>query len=253
MNCLLVPSLALDLTLLDRLDASIDYPIANRVILNNGELHALDAWQAAHPEWEVKDMGRNLGVAASWNLAPHIWPEEDRWLVVNEDIQFLPGRMEAICRVSDEQQGNHPILFMNTTQPFWGFVWTRAGVSDFGLFDENFWPAYYEDYEMRLRYNKVAVRHFYIFGDGCPVVHGKMRNGGKNYNAMIQGCGLLNREYFLKKWGIQDDHDCNEAFRTPYDDPGCLINTWRFFPEQRAAREAIWNTFWNLPNRSIYT
>lgn len=252
MTSLFVPTLALDLGLLDRLAASIDCHIQHKVIINNGKYGALDGWLTAHPDWVVLNQGRNLGVAASWNLVAQICPGERYWFICNDDVEFFPGRLETIYRSAEREADNYPILFLTTTHPFWAFVWTRRGINDYGTFDENFWPAYYEDYEMRLRYNMAGQKHFYIFGDESPANHGKPTTGGQNYVAMINAFGLFTRPYFKRKWNILDDHDSSEAFKTPYNIPHAPLTHWEFDPLMRRKMEPIWHAFWSQPHPSIY-
>lgn len=248
---LLVPTLALDIGILNRMVDSIDIPIDNKIVINNGRKGALNLWKTTHPGWQVLDQPVNLGVAGSWNLAPKLFPNSDHWLIVNDDIQFFPGKLAVIDREAEIHAHNHPVLYLHKSRPFWGFVWTARGVRDYGTFDENFWPAYYEDYEMRLRFDIGQEPEHYIFVNEETVIHGKP-SGGTNYNAMIQGCGLFNRLYFLRKWGILDDHDSSDRFQTPYNITAPL-SYWVLDEEQRAKQMAIWNAFWSTPNPSIYT
>ena len=251
MNCLLVPTLALDLSLLDRLADSIDYPIKDKVIINNGRRGALSEWKQRHPGWRVVSAGRNLGVAGSWNMAPILWPDDDAWLLVNDDVVFDAGCVELISDTAREQAKNVPVLFLNNTHWFYCFVWTRKGLNQFGTFDENLWPAYYEDCDMRLRYNLAGVKHAYIANPACPLKHGKPKPGGMNYNAVINGCGLFNREYFLRKWGSLDE--TKPAFKTPFNNPQMGTGDWMLEEHHRNLRMALWNTFLSMPTPSIYT
>src|SRR5882724_9700126 len=144
MNCLLVPTLALDLSLIERLVNSVDYPIKHKVVVNNGRIDALDRWQKQHTDWVVMSWG-HLGVAASWNKAPLIWPDEDAWLIVNDDEEFQPGCLELLCKASDAHHKDAPVIYVNGCQAFDIFVWTRIGVNYYGAFDENYFPLYFED------------------------------------------------------------------------------------------------------------
>lgn len=77
MNVLFVPTLGLDLLLLERLAASVDYPIRSKVVFNNGDPGACDEFRDRHDDWQVKESAfGNLGVAGSWNFCAKMFPEE---------------------------------------------------------------------------------------------------------------------------------------------------------------------------------
>jgi GT2 family glycosyltransferase len=250
MNVLFVPSIGLDLRLLERLAASVDYPIKYKVVLNNGNLGALDSFRDSHPDWIVKDAGINRGVAGSWNYCAERFPAELSWLIMNEDAWFLPGYLEKICQCADANF-NAPMVHLNSSNAYYCFVWTAAGRKEFGEFDINLWPAYYEDCDMRVRHRLKGVTSYpYAIEGLLPLPHGKPDSGGVNYNALIQGCGLLNRSYWLKKWGSFDFE--NATYQNPYRDSRVGINEFVWYPEHRAELWPLFRVFMELPNPSIY-
>lgn len=251
MKVLFVPSIGLDVSLLDRLAASVDYHVPYKVAFNNGPLGALDGFAARNRDWIVKDSAfGNLGVAGSWNEAAKLFPEEPSILLMNEDAWFLPGYLKQIFEKTEFHE-KEPILYLNESEAYYCFVWTKAGREMFGTFDENFWPAYYEDCDYRARLRLAHVVHPFSLLPGLPPLpHGKPQTGGMNYNAMLQGCGLFNRAYWRKKWGGMD-FDKPERDH-PYGDHRLIPREWVWYPEERAKRHALWDTFINLPNPSIY-
>ncbi len=251
MNILFVPTLGLDVTLLNRLADSIDYPLKARVAFNNGNPGALDGFRDSHADWIVKESAfGNLGVAGSWNQCAKMFPEEPSWLLMNDDAYFLPGYLERIVKCARENE-NQPIIHLNHSNAFYCFVHTQVGKKLFGEFDENFWPAYMEDCDMRVRHRLKGYNGYvYAIEELPPLPHGKPTHGGTNYNAMIQGCGLLNRLYWYYKWGNQNFEFAN--YQTPYNDQRLTVDQWAWYAEERATRKKIWDTWQSLPNPSIY-
>jgi hypothetical protein len=250
-NVLFVPTLGLDLSLLERLAASVDYPIRSKVVFNNGNPGACDEFRDKHEDWIVKESAfGNVGVAGSWNFCAKMFPEEPLWLLMNDDAHFFPGYLQQICKCANEQSG-HPIIHLNHSNAYYCFVWTARGKQDFGEFDENFWPAYYEDCDMRVRHRLHGYNGYVYALEGLPPLpHGKPNTGGMNYNAMLQGCGLLNRQYWYYKWGNQDFE--KSKYARPYGDQRLDVDQWAWYPEQRAIRKQIWDAWMSLPNPSIY-
>ncbi len=253
MNVLFVPSIGLpdSIPLLERLANSIDYPIARKVVYNNGEGDALESFKDNHTDWLVIDSPTgNKGVADSWNECAKLFPEQPSWMLCNEDCWFLPGQLEAVCKCSDDHL-NEPLMYLNSSQAFYCFVWHAWGRKNVGEFDPNFFPAYYEDCDYRVRMRIMGITGHSLAIEGKPVVpHGKPRTGGMNYKAMLDGCGLLNRVYWQRKWGNQN-FDIS-TYTNPYKDHRLEVNQWAWYPEQRQIRKEIWDAWMSLPNPSIY-
>ena len=248
MNVLLVPCLGLDVSLIERLARSVDFPIKYKVAINNGKIGALDDFKTRHPDWTVVDMGKNLGCAGSWNMAPEIFPTEPCWLISNDDQEFQPGCLERICNVADEHAKDHDIIYVNEFDAYDMFVWTAKGVKDFGTFDENIFPIYLEDYEYRARLKAGYGKPFRMLGH-MPVKHGKPNAAGKPYHDLLESCKPFNESYLFRKWGTIGD---DPIFRYPFNNPNWPIQKWELEQEARAKREQFWEIFWNRPNVSLY-
>jgi hypothetical protein len=247
MNVLLVPSLGLDISLIERLARSVDFPIKYKVAINNGKIGALDEFRNRHRDWTVVDIGKNLGCAGSWNLAPEIFPTEPCWLISNDDQEFQPGVLEKICKAADEHCKDHHIIYVNQFDAFDLFVWTAKGVKEIGTFDENFWGVYCEDWEYRCRL-KVGNAMQFRMNENLPIKHGKPA-AGKHYHELLAGWKPLNEDYLKRKWGTIGD---NPIFNCPFFNPHNPINEWKLEEENRRKREVFWNAFWNRPNVSLY-
>lgn len=249
MNVLFVPSIGLDESLLRRLAESLDYPIKYKVVLNNGPTGALENFGAAYPDWIVKEPAfGNRGVAGSWNDCAKWFSSEPGWLLMNEDAYFLPGYLEQICKTIDANL-DAPVVHLNDSNAYYCFGWTLAGREAFGEFDENLWPAYYEDCDMRIRHRLRGITSYpYALQGLPPLPHGKPRSGGKNYDAMLQGCGLLNRAYWLRKWGSLNYEKA--TYQNPYNDRRLSPKEWVWMPEQRAKLWPLWEAF--MVNPALY-
>ncbi len=254
MNCLLTISLGFDLSLLDRLAASMDYPVLHKAVVNNGRKGALDKWMEKHPSWTLlNDTGNHIGVAGAFNLAPLTWPKEPAYLLVNDDIYFNPGTLRRVCEISDEAINSRPIIFVKPNS-FCAFIWTRLGVGKVGLFDENFWPAYYEDSDMRLRMKLAGLRPAEMRGGDSIAIHDKPPCG-RNFNGTTVGTEVFSREYYRRKWNSYD-HD-NEpfgpGFKTPFNNLSLPLSHWTIEGKRREGIKPLWDTFMSFPDASIYT
>lgn len=135
--------------LLQRMLNSIDYPVRHLFIIDNGP-GPNDSLQV--PEW-VKEvtytpLPNNLGVPGSWNMGIKMFPHNNRWFFSSADMVYRPGALELLGQALPSD------LTLVAERPHWQtFVVGERIVEEIGLFDEAFYPIYFEDndYERRVR------------------------------------------------------------------------------------------------------
>lgn len=246
---LVVPSIALDVSLLDRLARSVDFDMRDKIIINGGRQDALDDWKRRWPDWKVFHFGKNLGFGGSCNMATRLYPESDGYLLMNDDGEFMPGCLERMCKAYDEHAKKVHMIYVNENQAFDICVWTRKALQDFGTFDENLWPAYFDDTDMRFRFSLDPNFKAHVIPPPFPVKHGKPRACGPKYHAMMDDLKPFNESYMMRKWGSVGDAP---LFRHPFNDPNCAINHWDLELDNRENREVICKRFWNQTKPSLY-
>src|ERR1044072_1527285 len=155
----------------------------------------------------------NLGVSIGWNngIAKAIELGLDTVCVVNDDVTFAPGALDKLVESSvdcdlvsgvnhdDEQSG----LYFGGFPDYSAFVIKpKSFVEKFGLFDETFSPAFFEDndmhYRIKLAGGKAALRldaRIYHVGS---VTQFSVTDGVVT-NQMFEE----NRAYYISKWGGQ--------------------------------------------------
>jgi GT2 family glycosyltransferase len=148
--------------LLDRMLRSVDCRIGHLVVIDNsgrGIVGGSGPWE----RMTVLPMPSNLGVAASWNLAIRLAHREPWVLICSDDMWWPVNALHDF-----EQQSSEDALVVSQTWPHWcAFTIGMRVVQSVGLFDEGYYPAYFEDtdYERRmgragvLRQNGPAVHH----------------------------------------------------------------------------------------------
>jgi GT2 family glycosyltransferase len=145
--------------LLQRMLDSIDVPVKHLLIIDNGAgenpddlpvntLHLSDVIT----EVTYLPMPANLGVAASWNLGIKCFPYADRWFIASNDVQFQPGALERLSEARSDQ------ITLSSMFPLWqAFCVGYEAVRRVGLFDEGFFPAYFDDTDYRRRAENANV------------------------------------------------------------------------------------------------
>ena len=140
--------------LAERLLASIDYPIENLVIVDNS---GTQSWQPSKPDlvkkmWLIQ-VPYGLGLVGAWNLIIKSTPYAPYWVLVNDDAWFEAGSLEKVAAEVDTQALN----FLDI-EPAWSAVVFGEGmVSKVGLYDERFYPLYFDDNDLERRVDYAGV------------------------------------------------------------------------------------------------
>lgn len=162
LNNLIVPVLN-RYDLLQRMLDSIDYPVKHLLIINNGNEYAELEIPETVWDWTLLDMPTNLGVAASWNLGIKSFPENPVWFFSSADTVYEPGALETLATADRDS-----ITLTESFPHFQTFAIGENVVQTVGLFDESFYPIYFEDtdylwraeqYDISVIKKPVAVRH----------------------------------------------------------------------------------------------
>lgn len=211
-----------DTSWIERLYNSIDYPVDNFFIVNNngkGEIDAqLDKLKTGNntniKKVSVTHLPANIGVAGAWNLTIKCYMLSPYWLIVNDDIAFCPGFLEEMATTAE----NNPkagIIHGHPGNPYGIGSWDLFLIKDFviqeyGIFDENTYPAYCEDTDYIQRViNKplqriLQLKSKYIHGTGSNDDY--LDNGGqtkKSNPELKEKLGKVqweNTKYLTRKW-----------------------------------------------------
>lgn len=133
--------------LCDRMLASIDYPVQDVIVVDNKP----DSWEPTKPELVERlhhiRMPQNLGVAGSWNLIIKSSPFAPSWVIVNDDVIFESGALEAMAG----SLRSDALQFFSVSPRWAAFAIGEQVIMKVGLFSELFHPAYFEDNDMERR------------------------------------------------------------------------------------------------------
>jgi len=195
---------------------------------------------------ELIHPGRNIGVAAAWNRILEMTLDDVGVIISNDDIEFGQKTFEELSRgledgLADFVEGDGWALFGQATSV------TRT----VGWYDENFWPAYYEDvdYDERMRRLLVVRR--------APLTEPVTHHGWATLTATGNPDWLrLGRErnhaYFLRKWGGEsrnprwNGHEGIVQYSAPFD--GKPPPGWKL-RGARKDKEALMVMHWDVLNK----
>ena len=193
--------------LLRRMFQSINYPVRDLLIIDNGG----EFYDVLHSEFvenvRVLNLPSNLGVAASWNLGIKLFPHDDRWFFASNDMVYGPGALESLSEARRDE------ITLSDMFPFWHtFCIGEEAVKRVGLFDEALYPAYFEDndYARRAVHQNVNIRSISIptSHDNSSTINSDgllMAQNGKTFhnNAVYYDSKMMADDYGSGEWSLE--------------------------------------------------
>lgn len=123
--------------LLDEALKSIDYPVEEILIINNGKEEYISKEDSLNIK--ILNLPSNLGISGSWNLGIKLYPHVDYWLFSSADTSFREGELKKFKEFSGLD------YFIKSNASYSCFSLGSNIVKQIGLFDEYIYPAYFED------------------------------------------------------------------------------------------------------------
>lgn len=162
--------------LADRMLASIDYPVEHLVIVDNS---GKASWNPVKPDWVanmwVIRVPYGLGLVGAWNLIVKSTPYAPYWVLVNDDAWFMPGSLARIEQEVDPEALN----FLGITPEWSAPVFGEGMVRKVGLYDERFYPLYFDDNDLERRVFNANVP---IKRHAIPLGHDNSSSLNTTYN-----------------------------------------------------------------------
>jgi hypothetical protein len=217
-----------------RLLMSIDYPVENFVIINNNGKNEinneLDNLVKINHKFVdkilVSHMPANIGVSGAWNLIIKCYMNSPYWIICNDDVSFGPGFLAEMVDVSESDveigmiHGHKGDFQIGS----WDLFLIRDHIiQNYGLFDENLYPAYTEDSDYYMRFIHRPIKrvlelksnYFHGFGDKTEYYEkgSQTKKTNPDLTEKLNFCNLQNIDYLTQKWG-DEWRVCN-----PYQNP----------------------------------
>jgi GT2 family glycosyltransferase len=200
--------------LFTELMATVDYPVLPIVI---------DNWRG------------NRGVSAAWNLGmkKSLQAGLNYAIISNDDVTFEPNVIEQLINTlkTTDAVMVSPNAYDKTDTPSLR-TWTdyccfavdiNKLISKVGWFDENFYPAYYEDNDMRRRVELAELDSF--TRNDLKINHQVSATQFANpSNPVTSQIDMeKNYAYFVQKWG---GSPYEEVYTNPFNNPDNDLAYW---------------------------
>ncbi len=183
----------------------IDFKETLIVMFDNGNTEML----GREHNFKILRSETNLGVAKSWNLLMEIAEKQKAThvLMLNDDVYL--GKTET--QIQSVLQIWKNMDFVNSYQQWSSYILTVQAWKEFGKFDENIFPAYFEDNDAHYRMKLLDMNMVYTEKLN-PVIFRNSMTIEKD--ASLNEDFLKNRSYYIKKWGGAPN---KEKFLVPFN------------------------------------
>ena len=197
-----------------------DIPLCKVVLIDNGNQNI-----SSIVPLELKDKtavyteSKNLGVAGSWNKIMRIGFDDcgvSHTLLLNDDIALGQAFFKDYTNVLED----HPDACIINSGYFWSCVTiTKRCWDNIGQFDDNFFPAYFEDNDYHTRV-KLYEEHT---GEKLYVHDPRLNPALQRNSQSISRDGSLNSRYsanssyYTEKWGAGPP---NPRYKSPFNKGG---------------------------------
>lgn len=185
--------------LAERLLASIDYPVEHLVIVDNS---GTQTWEPVKPDsvekmWVIR-VPYGLGLVGAWNLIIKSTPYAPYWLLINDDAWFEPGVLEIIA----DQVNPFALNFLDIVPQWSAVVFGEGMIERTGLYDERFYPLYFDDndLERRVEYYNVPINHI------PAKIHHENSSTLKSGFEQVNSKSFGNNQKLLEQKISQDDY-----------------------------------------------
>lgn len=173
----------------------------------------------------IKDYRSNRGVSKTWNEAIVNGEDADVTIIFNDDIIFSAGDVDTMADASVRNPDSFIITCAGWHEVHQArlelhglscFAMQKATTNIVGYFDQNFWPAYFEDNDLWRRCSLAGMTHTNcantnVTHKGSYAIRNDPKLQRQNHRTFRQ-----NERYYFRKWGGSPRE---EVFETPFNSP----------------------------------
>ena len=180
--------------LLDQNLETIDFSIGEILIINNGK----EPYKTKRKDLNVRvlNLPSNLGMSGSWNLTIKLYPHKPYWVFSSADTHWIPGALEKIYNASNKDK------LVMTNEGWSCFSIGEDMIREVGLFDEFFYPIYFEDNDYYERVMRSNLKNGYISGTievNAPHGASQTINSDEKLKTRNNETFVVNEVYFQQK------------------------------------------------------
>lgn len=189
---------------------------------------------------EVINHPENIGCGPAMNIGLRRINEEglDYCVVLSPSALFknsIQDFIDIIDATEKKQSEYYYLTVANLLTDLHAFAVTKRCVEEVGLYDENFFPVYYDDTDYGYRMSLIKATKFTCRPDRISQDLGGGLKSDKNAFTLYWQNVAHIHDYYIRKWGGEATQ---EKFITPFNDPTKTIKDWT------VEEDKIFRKFW---------
>lgn len=191
----------------------------------------------------IKENKDHFGVSGSWNRLIRFCFNnlgKENLIIVGSDTEMKQGFLEDIIQDFENQQLDFAI---NSKYIFNCWIMNKKCYEIVGLWDENFFPAYFEDCDYRyriklsgLKYGEIGKNSENLFSH----YHSATIKLNKDFEEKHHKTFLMNKDYYIRKWGNNGQFENCEIFLNPFNDTNKSYKECQIEKETYDVKKEIW-------------
>ncbi len=216
--------------LLKRCVESIDVPVGRLVIIDGSETgHGIPAGVSPNSIISVPGGGVSSGINLTIKTFSAPW-----WFISSNDVEYRPGDLQKMAEAAEARHLERSAFYGNLAAAYQ--IITRLGVEKVGLYDENFYPMYLEDFDWMYRAKLADLIPENV--EGTNTLHGEHGECAATARSSIEVSRQNEKNwpilsnYYFQKWGGHRI-GASEKFTTPFNNPHLPIQYWQYDPALR--------------------
>ena len=167
----------------------------------------------------VFNNNENKGVSASWNQIINVFQNDDytHLIVCGNDVSPDPMFVDTMVDF-EKLYVDGAMYFGNAGHNAW--MINKNFKEELYNFDENFFPAYFEDNDVSYRIKLLGLKQYDVPNAFVNNDNGSQTiNSDPHYRSACATTFEMNKAYYIEKWGGVPGQ---EKFKTPFNNDYCL-------------------------------
>jgi GT2 family glycosyltransferase len=172
------------------------------VVDNGGQLYAkMASGEIKLPlNTMVINPGKQISVAGAWNL---ILRECEDWVIIsNDDVEFYDTTVASLVSVAETEEAEFVYPSHDKGSMFCVFLIKHSILDTVGEFDEQFFPAYFEDNDFHRRMRIAGTKEAWALNAGYThIKSATVKSFNRDELELHHQNFRLNEKRYADKWG----------------------------------------------------
>ncbi len=178
---------------------------------------------------EIHRHPENIGCSGAMNIGLRKVLDEnlDYVIILSPSALFENSVQDFVDIIEERERTERNYYYLtvaNLQTDLHAFAITKRCVEEVGLYDENFYPVYYDDTDYGYRMGLIGAKKTLVY----PKRISQDLGGGLKHDARAFALYWANvnhiHDYYVRKWGGEAGQ---EVFKTPFNDPKMTVKDWK--------------------------